>query len=162
MFPFFFTSARASAASAGGASLATGATIWSRISFRSPRLRVPTPPAPIARPSPGKPADAPGRPAANVVGQKRRARPGRARSRRGIGGLDGPVAVGGLIRQTSDVQEAMLMSQSPSSSSVPARNSAALLGVLVAGGFLASLWALFQWAELLVARAGGTPFCSIS
>ncbi len=36
------------------------------------------------------------------------------------------------------------------------------LAALCAGGFLASLWALFQWAELLVARAGGTPFCSLS
>jgi serine/threonine-protein kinase len=36
-----------------------------------------------------------------------------------------------------------------------------LLAALVAGGFLASLWALFQWGELLVARAGGTPFCAI-
>ena len=32
---------------------------------------------------------------------------------------------------------------------------------LCAGGFLSSLWALFQWGELLVARAGGTPFCAI-
>ena len=35
------------------------------------------------------------------------------------------------------------------------------LAALCAGGFLASLWALFQWGELLVARAGGTPFCAI-
>jgi hypothetical protein len=33
------------------------------------------------------------------------------------------------------------------------------LACLCALGFGASLWALFQWAELLVARAGGTPFC---
>lgn len=32
---------------------------------------------------------------------------------------------------------------------------------LCAGGFLSSLWALFQWGELLVARAGGTPFCAV-
>src|SRR5438105_11550667 len=60
----------------------------------------------------------------------------------------------------------MLMSQtpSPSSSSSPSKAASppAMLGLLVAGGFFASLWALFQWAELLVARAGGTPFCSIS
>lgn len=39
--------------------------------------------------------------------------------------------------------------------------TSARLAALVAGGFLNSLWALFQWGELLVARAGGTPFCAI-
>jgi protein-disulfide isomerase/uncharacterized membrane protein len=38
---------------------------------------------------------------------------------------------------------------------------ARLLAALTAVGFLTSLWALFQWGELLVARAGGTPFCAI-
>ncbi len=28
-------------------------------------------------------------------------------------------------------------------------------------GFVNALWALFQWAELLLARNGGTPFCSV-
>lgn len=36
-----------------------------------------------------------------------------------------------------------------------------LLAALCVAGFLASLWALFQWGELLVARAGGTPFCAV-
>ena len=36
-----------------------------------------------------------------------------------------------------------------------------LLGGAVFLGFLNAQWALFQWAELLLARAGGTPFCSI-
>jgi hypothetical protein len=36
-----------------------------------------------------------------------------------------------------------------------------LLGAAVALGFVNALWALFQWAELLLARQGGTPFCSI-
>lgn len=40
------------------------------------------------------------------------------------------------------------------------RNSTTF-AALCAGGFLSSLWALFQWGELLVARAGGTPFCAI-
>jgi Thioredoxin len=33
---------------------------------------------------------------------------------------------------------------------------------LVGLGVLASLWALFLWAELVVARSGGTPFCGAS
>ncbi len=33
--------------------------------------------------------------------------------------------------------------------------------ILVALGFLSSLWALFQWGELIAARAGATPFCSL-
>ncbi|MDP2340588.1 MAG: thioredoxin domain-containing protein [Deltaproteobacteria bacterium] len=36
-----------------------------------------------------------------------------------------------------------------------------LLAGAVFFGFLNALWALFQWAELLLARVGGTPFCSI-
>jgi serine/threonine-protein kinase len=33
--------------------------------------------------------------------------------------------------------------------------------ILVALGALASLWALFQWGELVAARAGATPFCAL-
>lgn len=39
--------------------------------------------------------------------------------------------------------------------------SAASLASLVLLGALSALWALFLWAELLVARAGGTPFCAL-
>jgi serine/threonine-protein kinase len=35
------------------------------------------------------------------------------------------------------------------------------LGGLVALGALSALWALFLWAELLLARAGGSPFCPL-
>ncbi len=35
------------------------------------------------------------------------------------------------------------------------------LALAVLLGFVNALWALFQWAELLLARQGGTPFCSI-
>ncbi len=35
------------------------------------------------------------------------------------------------------------------------------LAIAVVLGFVNALWALFQWAELLLARQGGTPFCSI-
>ncbi len=35
------------------------------------------------------------------------------------------------------------------------------LAIAVALGTLNALWALFQWAELLLARQGGTPFCSV-
>jgi len=35
-----------------------------------------------------------------------------------------------------------------------------LAGAVVLG-FVNALWALFQWAELLLARQGGTPFCSV-
>jgi serine/threonine-protein kinase len=38
----------------------------------------------------------------------------------------------------------------------------ALLGGAVAFGVANALWSLFQWAELLLARQGGTPFCSIN
>lgn len=34
------------------------------------------------------------------------------------------------------------------------------LGLLVVSGALSALWALFLWGELLVARAGGDPFCA--
>ncbi len=43
----------------------------------------------------------------------------------------------------------------------PTPVSRKLLGALVALGALSSLWALFLWAELLVARAGGDPFCAM-
>ncbi|MEK7705143.1 MAG: thioredoxin domain-containing protein [Myxococcota bacterium] len=36
------------------------------------------------------------------------------------------------------------------------------LALLVGLGALAALWALFQWGELLVARAGGESFCAIN
>lgn len=36
-----------------------------------------------------------------------------------------------------------------------------MLAAAVFFGFLNALWALFQWAELLLARQGGTPFCSV-
>lgn len=35
------------------------------------------------------------------------------------------------------------------------------LALAVLLGFVNALWALFQWAELLLARQGGTPFCSV-
>ena len=37
-----------------------------------------------------------------------------------------------------------------------------LLAGSCALGVLSALWALFQWAELLIARAGGTPFCAVN
>lgn len=43
----------------------------------------------------------------------------------------------------------------------PAPASAAALAALVGLGALAALWALFLWAELLLARSGGTPFCPL-
>ena len=39
--------------------------------------------------------------------------------------------------------------------------SPASLGALAALGALSALWAGFLWSELLVARAGGTPFCGL-
>lgn len=42
----------------------------------------------------------------------------------------------------------------------PAWPSPALLASLAALGAISALWALFLWAELLVARAGGTAFCA--
>jgi len=35
------------------------------------------------------------------------------------------------------------------------------LGALAALGGLSALWSLFLWAELLITRAGGTPFCPL-
>ncbi len=43
--------------------------------------------------------------------------------------------------------------------SAAAANKPLALAVLL--GFVNALWALFQWAELLLARQGGTPFCSV-
>jgi serine/threonine-protein kinase len=42
------------------------------------------------------------------------------------------------------------------------KTSPRVLGALVALGVANGLWALFLWGELLVARAGGETFCSIS
>jgi serine/threonine-protein kinase len=39
--------------------------------------------------------------------------------------------------------------------------SAASWAALTALGAVAALWALFLWGELVLARAGGTPFCSM-
>jgi serine/threonine-protein kinase len=39
--------------------------------------------------------------------------------------------------------------------------SPASLAALAALGTLSALWALFLWAELLVSRTGGTPFCAL-
>jgi serine/threonine-protein kinase len=47
-------------------------------------------------------------------------------------------------------------------SPVRAPVSAASLGALAALGFASALWAGFLWSELLVARAGGTPFCGLA
>lgn len=55
----------------------------------------------------------------------------------------------------------MAKTTAPSQAPAPAEPKA-FLAALVVGGFLASLWALFQWGELLVARAGGTTFCGIN
>jgi serine/threonine-protein kinase len=40
--------------------------------------------------------------------------------------------------------------------------SPASLAALAALGFASALWAGFLWSELLVARAGGTPFCGLA
>lgn len=61
------------------------------------------------------------------------------------------------------------MSTSPpgstvSSTQVPGQPGAGgrrLLAGAVFFGFVNALWALFQWAELLLARAGSTPFCTV-
>jgi len=47
----------------------------------------------------------------------------------------------------------------PLPATVPFPSPASLVS-LVALGALSALWALFLWAELLVARAGGTAFCA--
>src|SRR5690606_31977881 len=39
--------------------------------------------------------------------------------------------------------------------------SARSLGALVALGVVSALWALFLWAELVVARSGGSAFCAV-
>lgn len=53
----------------------------------------------------------------------------------------------------------------PSSSSAadasPAQPTPASLAALTVLGVLSAMWALFLWAELLLARSGGTPFCSL-
>jgi serine/threonine-protein kinase len=46
--------------------------------------------------------------------------------------------------------------------SVPDAPSGSVLGLLVALGAAAALWALFQWHELVVVRLGGESFCSIN
>ncbi|RMG21264.1 MAG: hypothetical protein D6729_01085, partial [Deltaproteobacteria bacterium] len=44
----------------------------------------------------------------------------------------------------------------------PPEPSTRSLVAVTAIGIVSALWALFQWAELLVLRAGGTPFCAVS
>jgi len=46
-------------------------------------------------------------------------------------------------------------------SQTPAEAANKPLALAVLLGFVNALWALFQWAELLLARQGGTPFCSV-
>lgn len=55
-------------------------------------------------------------------------------------------------------------SSSPAPAASPdtaARPSPASLAALTLLGVLSALWALFLWAELLLARSGGTPFCAL-
>ncbi len=54
----------------------------------------------------------------------------------------------------------MSLSTTESVPGVPTAGRRLLAGAVVFG-FLNALWALFQWAELLLARAGETPFCAI-
>jgi len=50
----------------------------------------------------------------------------------------------------------------PSTTPSPPTANRGLLGAAVAIGVANALWSLFQWAELLLARQGGTPFCSLN
>ena len=53
----------------------------------------------------------------------------------------------------ADTKKDIEQSNSPSSTS---------MAILVSLGALSALWALFLWAELVVARSGGTAFCAVS
>jgi serine/threonine-protein kinase len=46
-------------------------------------------------------------------------------------------------------------------SEAAARPSPGSLAALTALGVLSALWALFLWAELVLTRSGGTPFCAL-
>lgn len=50
---------------------------------------------------------------------------------------------------------------SPPIAVAPASPTAGSLAGLVALGVIAALWALFLWAELVLSRVGGTPFCAL-
>jgi serine/threonine-protein kinase len=60
------------------------------------------------------------------------------------------------------MRQAMSTTNDVAGTTTGAPQSRGLLGGAVALGAANSLWALFQWAELLLARQGGTPFCSIN
>jgi protein-disulfide isomerase/uncharacterized membrane protein len=48
------------------------------------------------------------------------------------------------------------------SPALPLDKPRTLLAVAAGLGFTSALWALFQWAELLLARTGQSPFCSVN
>jgi protein-disulfide isomerase/uncharacterized membrane protein len=48
------------------------------------------------------------------------------------------------------------------SPALPLDKPRTLLAVAAGLGFASALWALFQWAELLLARTGQSPFCSVN
>jgi uncharacterized membrane protein/protein-disulfide isomerase len=59
----------------------------------------------------------------------------------------------------------MSTSNDASSSTTGIRKAVPVRGLLAGAvglGVANALWSLFQWAELLLARQGGTPFCSIN
>jgi serine/threonine-protein kinase len=52
--------------------------------------------------------------------------------------------------------------EAPAEPVAPTGPTGRSLGALVVLGALSALWALFLWAELVVARSGGTAFCAVS
>ncbi len=74
-------------------------------------------------------------------------------------------ASGGVARRNGHRSPSVLsspaMAKKKKDEAAAGPSTASLVGV-TAVGVVSALWALFQWAELVVVRAGGTAFCAVS
>jgi serine/threonine-protein kinase len=65
-----------------------------------------------------------------------------------------------VTRKKDRSREAPVPASAETAPAAPAPSPASL-AALAGLGTLSALWALFLWAELLVSRTGGTPFCAL-
>ena len=66
-----------------------------------------------------------------------------------------------MSKKARERSEASSTPAAPAVAVVPASPTAGSLAGLTALGVVAALWALFLWGELVLSRAGGTPFCAL-
>ncbi len=66
-----------------------------------------------------------------------------------------------MSKKARQRSEASSTPAAPAVAGVPASPTAGTLAGLATLGVVAALWALFLWAELVLSRVGGTPFCAL-